>query len=380
MARTRVENLRKEGWLRRLDQVGRRLFRSRAPATLGDPDRILVVELWHIGDVVLATAALPALRRRFPRAKLFLLAKPHARTILDGSGLVDEFIPFDFPWTAFSGKYRVWRYHPVKLFRLFRQLRSAEFDVSIDCRMDPRSNLVAYLSGAKRRIGYDFGGGSFWLTDTVPARPDEGHKVDDWVALLAPLGITGGERAPALSVSEEERTAAEGELRALGLLGKPLVAIHPGAREKVRRWDLRKFEAVAAHVLATGVADVLVVLDDEGYGRMSDATNVRYISGTLEEIKAILSLADLVISNDSGPMHIAAAVGTPVVAIFGPQRKEWYGPYGSGHSVVSLEIMPCRPCFDNCIFPEPVCLTGLGAEAVIAKVDAHFANLDLEQV
>lgn len=374
MARTWAETPRKAAWLRRVDRVGRRLRRVAGPPWNGEPRSILVVELWHIGDVVLSTAALSALRRRFPTARISLLAKPHAEVLLRESGLVDDFITFDFPWTAFTSKYVPWRYNPLKLLGLFRALRKRRFDASIDCRMDLRSNVLTFLSGAKRRIGYDFGGGAFLLTDAIPARPDAEHKVHDWLRLLAPLGVDTLEDAPRIALSQGERDAAERKLRALGLLRRPLVIVHPGARQKLRRWGLEKFAAVADYVAGLG-ADVLVVADEEGYGKdLKAGSPVRFFSGDLRELMSVLACADLLICNDSGPMHIAAALGTPVIAVFGPQRKLWYGPYGPGHRVVMQDEMPCRPCFDSCIFSEPVCLTRLDADAVIAELDAHFAQ------
>jgi heptosyltransferase-2 len=375
VARTWTETPKKLNRIRRIDAVGRTLFRpkqSRAdlPAAANDPKRILVIELWHIGDVVLSTAMLRALRERFPKARITLLAKPHAVELLRGSGLADEIVTFDFPWTAFSGKYLPWRYRPFKFLNLFAKLRKSEFDLCIDCRMDLRSNLVAYLSGAKRRIGYDFGGGAFLLTDAVRAAPDEHHKVYDWLALLAPLGITDVEQHPYLAISEEEKVAMRERLKGQGLLGKPLVAIHPGARERVRRWDPANFAAIANHAVKVNGADVIVILDQENYGReIAASAPVQLFSGTLREMMALLACCDVLVCNDSGPMHIAAALGTRVIAIFGPQRKEWYGPFGSGHRVVEQSDIACRPCFDSCIFSEPICLTRLDSAGAIEALD-----------
>ena len=373
MARTWTETPRNLSRIRRIDSVGRALFPSgnhSRSAEAADPQRILVIELWHIGDVVLSTAMLGALREKFPAARITLLAKPHAEELLRGSGLADEIITFDFPWTAFSGKYLPWRYRPLKLLNVFRRLRGGRFDLCIDCRMDLRSNIVAYLSGATRRIGYDFGGGTFLLTNAVHATPDDHHKVHDWLALLAPLGITNVEQHPRLAVTESEKAAAREWLRGEGLLGKRIVAIHPGARERVRRWDFSNFAAVAERAEKKHGAGVVVILDGEGYGgELAVNTAARPFSGTLRQLMALIACSDVLVCNDSGPMHIAAALGTSVIAIFGPQRKEWYGPYGSGHRVVEQPEIACRPCFDSCIFAEPICLTRLDVAEAISALD-----------
>jgi heptosyltransferase-2 len=374
MARTWTETPRKLERIRRIDKIGRALTRPRKPASAAraDPARILVLELWHIGDVVLSTAVLSALRERYPAARITLLAKPHASDLLRHSGLVDEIIEIDFPWTAFTGKYQPWKYNPIAFVRLFTKLRNRRFDLSIDCRMDLRSNLVAFLAGAERRIGYDFGGGSFLLTDALPARPDADHKVVDWLRLLEPLGGSREGHHPLLKVSRSEANAAATRLKSLGLLQRPLIAIHPGARQPVRRWALENFADVARHAVNALGADVVVLGDKSGYGDVLSGDRIHLVLGDLREMMAVLSHCDLLVCNDSGPMHVAAALGVPVVALFGPQRKEWYGPFGANHRVVGEEEMPCRPCFDSCIYAEPVCMMRITPAAVNAELDRHF--------
>jgi heptosyltransferase-2 len=373
MARSWADSPVKRARIRRIDDVLHAVIRPRSPeqfSPVSAPKRILVIELWQVGDVVLSSAALVALRANFPDARITLLAKAHAEELLRHADLVDEFIAFDFPWTAFRGKYRPWRYDLVRLAQLFRRLRGEKFDVSIDARMDVRSNVVAFLSGAKRRIGYDAGGGASLLTDALPAHPEDSHKVTDWLELLQPLGIRPAPYMPLLVVSPDEKHAAETRLRKLGLLERPLVMIHPGAGQKVRRLEPEKFSAIAEHAVSHLGADVVVLLDDTGVGeRVKPRVPVHYIAATLREMMALLSCAALLVANDSGPMHIAAALGIPVVAIFGPQRPEWYGPYGQKNRVVYQRVMPCRPCFDSCIFAEPICIIGIQPETVIAAMD-----------
>src|SRR5688500_1344460 len=176
----------------------------RGRRTPGEIRSILVLEPWHIGDVVLATPALRALRARFPAARITLLGKQHAEELLRHSGLVDDVIVFDIPWTAKTGKYSPGRYDRKAIRNLIAELRARKFDLTVDARMDLRSNVITWLTGAPRRVGYDFGGGSFLLTDAVAADPDSHHRVEDWLALMEPLG-GGGQFDPLLSVSDEER-------------------------------------------------------------------------------------------------------------------------------------------------------------------------------
>jgi heptosyltransferase-2 len=290
---------------------------------------------------------LQALRERFPDAEISLLAKPHAEELLRNSGLVDHFIDFDFPWTATTGKYRPSRYDRRAIAALVRHLRQENFDLTIDCRMDSRSNVVTFVSGAPRRIGYDFGGGSYLLTDALPAAPDEHHKVHDWLALLEPLddGRWGGPATatnlsrrfkPELRVTPEERREAARQLRSLGFAeGDVIVAIHPGASQPQRRWPLADFAWVADSLSLTHSTKSLVFLDPESYGKsMPLKSDARFIAASLRELMALLTNCDLFIGNDSGPMHVADALGVPVVGIFTTGNPVWHRPFGEGQVVV----------------------------------------------
>lgn len=377
MARTWAVSARKLQRLRRLDAIGRVLaapFGIRRPSGRANPIRILVVEIWHLGDVVLTTPFLQALRASYPDARISLLAKPHAEALLSQTGFVDEFIAFDFPWTAFRDKYRLSRYPLAGLLALFRQLRRQKFDVSFDARMDLRSNLLTFLIGARRRIGFDYGGGSYLLTDAVPVRPDDDHKVDDWMKLLAPLGVAVASSPTRLRVGEAERADAREFLAARGIDGsRPLVGIHPGANQPVRKWPLERFAHVADAAARLG-ADVIVFDQPDGYGSaLRCESGATHVSLSLRRFMAVLEQCGLLVCNDSGPMHIAAALEVPVIAIFGPQCPEWYGPAGTGHRVVINPEVACRPCFDSCRFAEPFCITDIPANRVVSELEDALA-------
>lgn len=309
--------------------------------------KILVIEMWLIGDIVLVSPLLQALRARFPDARITLLAKPHAEELLRHSGLVDEVIAFDFPWTATERKYQPGRYDRRAMGSLIGRLRRERFDLTIDCRMDVRSNIVAFATGAPHRIGYDFGGGSYLLTDALPASPDTLHKVDDWLALLEPLDdaawaqrdsspSSAARLTPLLRVTADERVEARARLRALGVLDNDIVVgIHPGASNPRRRWPLEDFAWVADSVLAGRRGKALIFLDPERFGeQMSLGCDARFLSTTLRELMATLTHCDVLICNDSGPMHIADALGVPVVGVFTTGNPVWHRPYGNNQKSV----------------------------------------------
>lgn len=379
MAQTRTITTRKLAAIGALDVAARALHAVwRPPPPRPDaPRSFLVVEPWGIGDVVLSTALLRALRANYPQARITLLAKSYAKDLLANSGLVDEVIPFDFPWTAFTGKLSPRKYIPKEFQALIRQLRARDFDVSLDARRDIRSNVITYFAGARRRIGYDFGGGAHLLTDVLASGTQNEHKVADWLALLGPLGVDGQAFGPSLAVTEAEMARARQRIAMLGLsTERPIVGIHPGASHAVRRWNPERFaEAIDLLVEERGVQ---VLMFEEKEGDSSEITPrhwTRRITTDLRCFMALLSQCDLLLCSDSGPMHIANALGVPVTALFGPQRREWYGPRGERDKVVQIDDMPCRPCFDACIFATPHCMEQITVHDVVAAIETQLDRL-----
>ncbi len=309
--------------------------------------KILVVEIWNIGDVVIATTALQALRARYPDAWIAFLGKPHAEEILSGSGLVDEIITFDFPWTSETDKYKRSRYDKRALNLLFRRLRDERFDLTVDCRMDFRSNWVTFATRAKRRVGYAFGGGTFLLTDAIPAAPRAHHKVRDWLKLMEAVGSQRGAKVitgidsgepfrPRLTLLPEERQAAAGKLEECGIAPRDLiVAVHVGASNPDKQWPADRFAEVADSLADSYGARIVVLVDPEGYGSRLPLRNPAcYVKPTLRELMGFIGSCDLLICNDSAPMHIADALGVPVVAVFTTGNPKWYGPSGKNQKVV----------------------------------------------
>ena len=379
LAQTRTITRKKMVAIGALDFASRALLVWRPPPRRsGQPKSFLVVEPWGIGDVVLSTALLRGLRANFPSARIALLAKSHATDLLTNSGLVDEVIAFDFPWTAFSGKFSPGRYVPKEFQGLIRELRLRDFDVSLDARRDIRSNLITYFAGARQRIGYDFGGGVHLLTDVLPSGSQNEHKVSDWLALLTPLGISHRDGfTPSLAVTEAEKANARRRIAILGFsTERPIIGVHPGASHVVRRWSPDRFAAVIDSLVQERGAQVLVFEETEGDSREITPRHwVRRIQSDIRGFMALVTQCDLLLCSDSAPMHIANALGVPVTALFGPQRREWYGPRGKWDRVVQVDYMPCRPCFDACIFATPHCMEGIEPGAVVRSVTTQLDRL-----
>lgn len=341
-------------------------------------NKILVFELWGIGDVVLSTGLLQVLRKAFLNSEITLLAKEHAKSILFTNGSVDKFIVYDFPWTKFKRKYHLWRWDWLGLIRLVKRLRAEKFDLILDARGDIRNNFLSFLIGAKRRIGYDWTGGGYFLTDIVKCKQKNLHRVDAWANLIKHLGLKDINVNPVIMISEEEKRWVDEFFQSEEIdKEKLIIGIHPGARIKTRRWPLDRFGKVADYVIDTYKAKVIVFIDPEGTG---DDISIKgkYMSMklSLRQLIAVLPKLGLFICNDGGPMHLAAAAGVPIVSIFGPTEPKWFGPYGQKDAVVIKKNFSCRPCFDRCSLRKPACLESIDFEQVNQRIAAKLKRVN----
>jgi heptosyltransferase-2 len=316
---------------------------------MGQIKRILVVELWNIGDVVLAMPFLVQLRALFPTARITMLARPHAQTILAETGLVDEFVGTELGWTERATRFNPLGYDWSELRRVRRELRSRRFDVAFKNRMHIREHLVLAMSGATRRVAFAFGHGDRVLTDAISIGDPNRHKAADWLELLKPFGGPV-EGAPArLKVSDAEGRGGAAFLAEHGLSANDrLVGIHPGASVSAKRWPLDRFVQVAEAISRRPSVKVLAFVEPEGYGdAVARVGGVIAAKVNLREMIALIQRCDVLVCNDSGPMHIAGALGVPTVAVFGSGIQQWFSPLGERHiALTGIESVTAAQLLD----------------------------------
>jgi len=346
------------------------------------PEKILILELWGIGDLVMMSPILQPLRENFPQAKIILLSKQAGKDIFGQSSYFDDYIVFDFPWTKFSEKYKIWEWDWKSIINIIRQLKKEKFELILDARGDIRNNLVSYLIGGKRRLGYDWMGGGYFLTDKINFNIESSHRSEGWYKLLEHLKLKIENPKTDIPVSTEIESQSKNFLKVSGLNENDLIiGIHPGASVKVRCWSLEKFAKVAEYLKDTYKAKTVIFIDSEGYG---EGINLRseWIKAKvdLNMLIGIIKNLDLLICNDSGAMHIATAVGTPVVAVFGPGDAKTIGPYGGIHRLVQIRDLNCRPCFDRCKYDRMRCLESIRVEDVAKAADEVIADILKERI
>lgn len=336
--------------------------RSEAPAS------ILVVEYWNLGDLAILVPFLRNLRKSFPQAQICLLLNPGLTTLLDGQGLVDEFIPIRVPWARHFSRWR--KYNPFSLGWLslaltILELRNRRFDWAFSGRMDVRDNFLLCLIGAWRRIGYGIGGGGSFLTDRVTPDLSRTHRADAWLHLLEAINVSVDRKLDRFRLTDRELASARSYLTGLGLSPHAfLIGVHPGARIDTRRWGEDRFAEVVRRLLKETDAHILWFSEPGKLSQVPPLERCHSVSVDFPRFLALLSCCRLLVCNDSGPMHLANLLDVPVVAVFGPTNPAWFGPRGPQDNIVIHPEFSCRPCFDYCIFDQPYCLRAISVGEV----------------
>jgi lipopolysaccharide heptosyltransferase I len=300
--------------------------------------RVAIVKLSSLGDVVHALPVAHALRRRLPDAHLTWIVEARESAILRGHPDLDGVLPVDTRrWRRLvrrpAGAREVW----AGLGRLRERIRAAHFDVAIDLQGLVKSGLLTLSTGAPFRIGFARSHcreplNALFTTRRVTPPPGAVHVVDQYLSVLAPLGVEPAPPVFHLPAPPEAEWRVERFLSEQGV--KPhdrLVALNPGAGRPAKRWPVGHFRGLAERLVVEAGVRVLVLWgpDEEGMARaVARADAILAPATTLPELGALLRRSRLVVGSDTGPLHLAAALGTPCVGLYGPTRPERNGPYG----------------------------------------------------
>lgn len=322
--------------------------------------RILLIRLRRIGDIVLTTPAVAALKKARPRAKLTYVVEASYRRLVEGHPDIDEVLILP-PDAA-----------PADLLRTARKIRRMRFDAVLDFHGGPRAWWLTALSGAGLKVGYSVKYKSFAYHKRIPRRPPRGwiHSAANHVNLVRALGLDVPE-IPALSLPEprpEETARVESFLRSIAAEGKRVVVLHIGAGNAFRDWGEDNLTALILRLARTDRVRIVLTGGPEDRRRAASLlartpSNV-YAEGVdynLLELRELVRRSALFIGPDSGPMHIAATTPTPSVALFGPTLPEVFGPWKPAAAPVILErSLDCRPCRQRtCVHGDIRCLKSI---------------------
>ncbi|MDR3457910.1 MAG: lipopolysaccharide heptosyltransferase II [Verrucomicrobiae bacterium] len=363
-------------------------MKTRVPAKLDPPRRILVRGVNWLGDAVLTTPALLRLREHFPGAHITLFCPDKLKELWWQHPAISEII-------AFESRAAAWV--------TGRVLRTGKFDLALVLPNSPRSAMEVFFARIPARIGYARPWRNFFLTQTVAPRagavpmhkrteaeikgliagrpaarvpyPASAHQIHEYLHLTAALGANPAALAPQLTVTPEEVAAVKKKF-GLEALSRPVFGLNPGAEYgPAKRWPAEKFSAAAKEIQTRTNCLWLI------FGGKNDVTPATRIGQGIEhqnlagktslrELMALLKLCRVLLTNDTGPMHVAAALGTPVVVPFGSTSPELTGPVsadGVRHQIIKSDA-PCSPCFLRECPIDFRCLNGISSGQVAATV------------
>jgi lipopolysaccharide heptosyltransferase I len=333
------------------------------------PQRILLIKPSAVGDVVHTLPILNLLRKRWPATKISWLLTPLCAGLLDGHPQLDEVILFK------RDRYAASWYDPSALSELFalkRELRAKQFDLVIDLQGLFRSGWLTKQTKAPMRIGFANAREFAWLayTHKVPVENLEQHAIDRYLLITNLLGCP---RDPVEFIfatdDTDRRVAAE-----LTAGADRFALLFPGTNWQTKRWPIEHFAALVEPLekqfnlkcfVGGAPNEVSLASQIRGATNLAGKTNLR-------QLTALIERAALVISNDSGPMHLAAALNKPLISLFGPTNPTRTGPYKKENSVVRLDI-PCSPCYSRKCSHQS-CLKWLTTDSVLRAAESAFAS------
>ena len=337
--------------------------------------RVLLVRLRSIGDTVLATPSIFALKRFLPHAQIDILLEGWVAPLLSGFPDVDNVITLD-------------RASVASRAQVARRLRQTRYDVAYNLHGGTTATLLTRASGAKHRVGfktYQYAR----LHNHLSPSPimlwgrDKTHSVEQQLALVGWTGVPVTDRpSTCLGVSPEASAKIRDRLTAAGLNSNQSFAlIHPAAAFATKQWAVEKFAKVIEDLAARSIPSVILVAPSErvlGFEleKLSSTPAIILNDLTLPEVVALCGCARLFVGNDSGIAHVAAAMDTPSVVIFGSSNRVHWQPWTKAPSEVVFEDMPCQPCHGYFCekFDRPECIIRVPVERVLAAMDRVLRN------
>jgi heptosyltransferase-2 len=337
------------------------------------PKRILAFVPNWVGDAVMATPALAALRKRFPEARIVAAVRPYVSEILEGARFVDEVRGLDGLKTSVEAR---------AFLRDTMTLRRERYDVAVLFTNSFRSALMAFLAGARTRVGYAREGRAWLLTERLEAKRADGEylpgpMIDYYLELTGALGAETCDRRMRLAVTDGEAKAAADVVAEFHVeTRKPMAVITPGAAfGSAKCWLAASFAAVADELSAKGYEVVVLTSPKErGTAELIGQKAKHALKATwradmkLGTLKALISRAAVLVTNDSGPRHIGAAFGVPVVTIFGSTDERW-SDTGYGREVIVTKNVDCAPCMLRVCPTDHRCMELITPGDVLTAVD-----------
>jgi len=339
--------------------------------------KILILKPSSLGDVIQALPVLRLLKLHFHDAEIFWWIDSALAPLIEGDPDLTGIVRFER---------RRWKspIHWPEMVRSIRWMREQKYDLVIDLQCLARSGAFAWLANGKSLVGLEEirEGARGFYDIAVPRKSFHTHAVDWYLSVLPPLDVPVHKNFPWIPERKEISAQVKQKLSAFSLQPSALILLQPGARWDNKRWPAENFSALVK-LLAQKFPDarfaILGSAEDKSLGEKISRVEPNRIlnlcgATSLPEMIEWIRLCDLMITNDTGPMHVAAALGKPLVALFGPTEPRRTGPYGQLQNVLRIEL-PCSPCMkSHCTWKNPMeCLTAISPQAVFERAKNLFS-------
>lgn len=330
--------------------------------------RVLVVRLRSIGDTVLATPSLFALKRFLPHAQVDILVEDWVAPLLTDHPHVDNVIVLE-------------RGGVVARTRTARELRAGRYDVVYNLHGGTTATFLTRATGARHRVGFEAYQYAKLHTELAPAssllwNQPKVHSVEQQLALLGWTGVPVTDRPrTSLGISAVAVETVNRQLAAVGLADRKIALVHPAAALETKRWSAENFARVAEYLAQRDFAPVAIAAPNEAQivndVQSNASVKIHSLELSLPEVTALASRSQLFVGNDSGIAHIAAAVGTPSVVVFGSSNIAHWRPWNRAVAQIVFEEMPCQPCHGYFCekFPQPECILRVPVDRVVAAIE-----------
>jgi len=378
MAGLQIQATRERALVATADAMLRPLAWLRRAAPVRPVRRVLLLRLERIGDLLMTREAIALAGAIWPDAQIDLAVGSWNASLAALIPAITTVHTIDVPWLAREGKGHGW----AEMRRRARAWKSPGYDVVINFEPDIRSNALAWLSGAPHRVGYWTGGGGPFLTRAIAFDPAThvGVNAERLVRIAAEAtGTPANDARSGPSPIQLPDIARERARALIGGLKRPIVGVHASGGRESKQWHLDRFADVARQLVRDHGASIVLTgseadraMVSQVMTRMGDVPYVNVAGAlTLVELAGVLAALDVFVTSDTGPMHLASAVGTPVVALFGPADPRRYGPRAAHERILRVDL-PCSPCGQvrlppvRCRGHVPDCMDGIQVAAVVA--------------
>lgn len=346
---------------------------------------IIILLFLLIGDTVMYLPALKVLKKRFPNSNFTFVCTKAAKEILNNVEFEADFILIDCPWISpfnksFTNRFKFWK---SILF-----INKKHYDLAIDFRGDWRNIFYMSFINARRKVSYNFTGGEYMLTDSIIPNPSIKHFTDEALYLVKQIGcnFSGDDEIPIFILNDLNQRYITHFKNQNELTDKFIIGIHPGSSQAVKQWDALKFYQLIETIWKKKIDCKFLIFEGPGEAgtvnliieKINDI-NIPYcrIKKDFKEYINIMALCDIVICNDSGAAHIAAAHGKPLIIIFGNTNPEYVTPKSRNIVKVISHELNCKPCFKSfCYLNTNECIRSITVDEVLSAFDEMFIDLN----